>query len=454
MTLWQSDITALLAAFEQGRATPLQAVDSMLGRIAALNPALNAYTALNEHARSEAIAATARWQSGTPCGPLDGVPLIIKDNLVTAGMPAAWGNAHLASQVCASDEAPIARLRAAGAIFLGKGNTPEFAIEGYTDNLTFGVTRNPFDPTLTPGGSSGGVVAAVAAGLAFAGIGTDGGGSIRRPAGYTGLFGLKPGIGHVQRAGGLQQVLLDFEVVGPITRSARDLALLDSVLANTPAGDPVKGDLNILAIETLDGAPCDPKIREAFAATCATLRANGHRVENGPMPLDLRLLNTVWTDIGAIGLAAFLEDNPQVGDSANPKYRDIARAGATKAGTDLYRILDHVFTLRNECMFLFKDIDLIVMPTAAANPWPAADPFPTSIDQQSVGPRGHAVYTGWVNAAGLPAVAFPAVSGVVSGGMPIGMQLIGAKGSERTLVATASACALPFVWPPLAMRQG
>ena len=446
MSIWQTDVTALLDAYAAGQVTPVQAVESMLARITTMDPTLNAYTAMNDLALSEAVAATARWQADQPKGLLDGVPLIIKDNLVTAGMPAAWGNAYLARQISTDDEGPIARLRAAGAIFLGKGNTPEFAIEGYTDNLTFGVTRNPFDPALTPGGSSGGVVAAVAAGLAYAGIGTDGGGSIRRPAGYTGLFGLKPGIGHVQRFGGLAQVLLDFEVVGPIARSARDLTLLDSVLSGVGSKAPPERPLDILAIETLGDAPCDPTIRAAFAATCDGLSALGHGVVKGPMPLDLSQLNAVWTDIGAIGLAAYLEGNPDVRDSANPKYVAIAKIGASKSGVDLYRILDLVFKLRNETAALFKQYDAILMPTAAANPWPAADPFPDTIDGHSVGPRGHAVYTGWVNAAGLPAVAFPAPTA----GLPIGMQLIGPMGSERAIVAWAGACATTFAWPEIA----
>ncbi|WP_424177109.1 amidase [Yoonia sp. TsM2_T14_4] len=446
MSIWQTDVTALLAAYATGQVTPVQAVEAMLARIAMLNSTLNAYTAMNDLGLSEAVAATARWRAGGPNGPLDGVPLIIKDNLVTAGMPAAWGNAHLARQIATHDEAPIARLRAAGAIFLGKGNTPEFAIEGYTDNLTFGVTRNPFDPALTPGGSSGGVVAAVAAGLAFAGIGTDGGGSIRRPAGYTGLFGLKPGIGHVPRAGGLAQVLLDFEVVGPIARSARDLTLLDTVLSGGPNKAPSERPLSILAIATLGDAPCDPTIRAAFTATCDRMSALGHAVVKGSMPLDIGQLNAVWTDIGAIGLAAYLEDHPEVRVSANPKYIAIAKTGAKKSVADLYRILDLVFKLRHETAELFQQYDAILMPTAAANPWPAAEPFPDTIDGQSVGPRGHAIYTGWINAAGLPAVAFPAPTA----GLPIGMQLIGPMGSESSIVAVAGACAAAFAWPAIA----
>lgn len=449
MTIWQSDVTALLDAFAQGNVTPVQAVETMLARIAALDPALNAYTAMNERAMSEAAAATARWQTGAPLGPLDGVPLIIKDNLVTAGMPAAWGNAYLAQQISTHDEAPIARLRAAGAIFLGKGNTPEFAIEGYTDNLTFGVTRNPFDPALTPGGSSGGVVAAVAASLAYAGVGTDGGGSIRRPAGYTGLFGLKPGIGHMRRSAGLPQVLLDFEVVGPIARSARDLALLDGVLAGKTTQTAPKRAMKILAIETLGDAPCDPAIRKAFSATCAHLSELGHEVTQDAMPLALGDLNAVWTDIGAIGLAAYLENAPQVRDSANPKYLEIAKIGSAKSAADLYRILDLVFKLRNDSAALFDTYDAILMPTAAANPWPAAEAFPTTIDGQEVGPRGHAVYTGWINAAGLPAVAFPAPSS----DMPIGMQLIGPMGFESGLIDCVMTCTAPFSWPDLAAQE-
>lgn len=446
MIIWQTDVTGLRDAYASGQVTPVHTVECMLARIKTIDATLNAYTAMNDRALSEAAAATARWRAGQPDGPLDGVPLIVKDNLVTAGLPAAWGNAHLARQVSTRDEAPIARLRAAGAIFLGKGNTPEFAIEGYTDNLTFGVTRNPFDPALTPGGSSGGVVAAVAAGLAYAGIGTDGGGSIRRPAGYTGLFGLKPGIGHVRRAGGLAQVLLDFEVVGPVARSARDLALLDAVLSGVANEAPPVLPLTILAVERLGDAPCDPAIRTAFDATCRRMSDLGHVVVQGPMPLDLGQLNAAWTDIGAIGLAAYLEDHPEVRDSANPKYVAIAKGGASKSGADLYRILDLVFKLRNETTTLFQRYDAILMPTAAANPWPAADPFPHTIDGQSVGPRGHAIYTGWINAAGLPAVAFPAASD----GLPIGMQLVGPMGSEQSLILWAEACAQGFTWPKIA----
>jgi len=447
--IWKLDATGLFEAFARGETTPLAVAETLLGRIERLDPVLNAYSARSGTFFAEAEAATARWAAGTPLGPLDGVPVIVKDNLVSAGLPAAWGNAALARRTARSDERPVAALRAAGALVIGKGNTPEFAVEGYTDNLTFGATRNPFDPALTPGGSSGGVVAAVAAGLACAGLGTDGGGSIRRPAGYTGLYGLKPGIGHVPRGGGLAQVLLDFEVVGPIARSLRDLRLFDRVLAGPGADDPAPAGARILAVETLGDAPCDPDIRAAFADTVAALADAGHEVTPGAFPHDLAPLNAGWSRIGEIGLAAYFAADPEVATAAAPKYREMAAQGAAATATDLYGILGAVFDLRTAARDLWGH-DAILMPASAAHPWPASESHPPEIDGQPVGPRGHAVYTGWVNAAGLPAVAFPARR---EAGLPVGLQLIGRPGAERWLMALLDPVAPQFRWPDLALRQ-
>lgn len=446
---WKNDATTLLAGFADGSLDAEAVMAETLSRIDSLDPVLNAYSARSDSAMGNARDAAARWRSGDPAGPLDGLPVIIKDNLVSAGLPAAWGNAELARRVCDRDETPVARLRKAGAIVLGKGNTPEFAVEGYTDNLTFGVTRNPFDPALTPGGSSGGVVAAVAAGMAFAGIGTDGGGSIRRPAGYTGLCGLKPGIGHVARGGGLAQVLLDFEVVGPIARSVRDLALLDAVLSGTPSAPVDTTPARILAVARMPGAPCDPEIIDGFDAAVAALRSQGHAVDEAPLPYDLGALNALWTNIGEIGLARYFAEDPAVGAVANPKYRAMAERGAAAPATLLYEICDRVFALREAARTLWG-YDAILTPASAAHPWPATEAYPPVIDGQEVGPRGHAVYTGWVNAAGLPALAFPAP---VSGTLPVGLQLIGPMASEAWLLAMGGSIAPPFRWPDMALRS-
>lgn len=454
--IWTLDATALLAAFAKGSVTPQTAVDATLARIAQVNPELGAICTGNPTARAEAAAATARWQAGYPMGPLDGVPLIVKDNLVAAGMPTAWGNAALATRISAADELPVARLRAAGAVVVGKGNCPEFALEGYTGNLTFGTTRNPFDPALTPGGSSGGVVAAVSSGMAIIGVATDGGGSIRRPAGYCGLFGLKPGLGHVPRGGGLEQLLLDFEVAGPIARTARDLRLLAGVLSGRDRKDylsrmqapPAPGrPLRVLFAARLGAAPCAPEILSATRRVADLLTDAGCVVVERDLPLPLDEMNAVWPRVAEIGLARFMADDAEAATVAAPRYRDMAARGAGAPATELWGILDIVRGLRNAASRLFADWDLVLMPSSAAMPWPAASPFPPEIDGQPVGPRGHAAYTGWVNAAGLPALAVPAP---VPTGLPIGVQLVADFEGEAMLLDLADlleARGCTFRWP-------
>ena len=234
---WRLGAGELAAAFAAGTLTPLAVWQDCDARIRALNPELNALIALNPEAEAAAEASTQRWQQGRPLSPLDGVPVTIKDNLNVAGLATTWGNRALADRPAEHDELSVARCRRAGMVILGKTNVPEFTLEGYTDNPLFGVTRNPWNSALTPGGSTGGGVASVAAGFAPLAIGTDGGGSIRRPASHTGLVGFKPSIGAVARVNSLPQVMLDFEVIGPIGRSVADTATLFNIMAGEDARD-------------------------------------------------------------------------------------------------------------------------------------------------------------------------------------------------------------------------
>ena len=208
--LWRLAAMELAAGYRAQAFSPIDALNAILERISAVNPRLNAIVTLDaEGARAAALASAARWSAGTALSNLDGIPLSVKDNIPVRGMRATWGSRVYADFVPDADELPIARLRAAGAVILGKTNCPEFTLHGYTDNSLFGTTRNPWNIALTPGGSSGGAVAAVAAGLGPVAIGTDGGGSIRRPASHTGLVGFKPSRGRVPRCDGFPAILLD-----------------------------------------------------------------------------------------------------------------------------------------------------------------------------------------------------------------------------------------------------
>jgi aspartyl-tRNA(Asn)/glutamyl-tRNA(Gln) amidotransferase subunit A len=440
---WSLDAAALATAFRAGTLTPLQALDSCLARIAALNPVLNAFVALRaEAARGDAAASTERHARGAPLSPLDGVPIAIKDNLPTADLPTTWGSGVEHPQRPARDELAVARARAAGLVIVGKTNVPPFTLEGYTHNPRFGTTRNPWHPALTPGGSSGGSVAAVAAGLVPLALGTDGGGSTRRPAGYTGLVGFKPSIGAIAREHALPPLLLDFEVVGPIARNMGDLQRLFAVLAGPHGADPASlaaagaartlpDRLRVLYVPTLAGAPVDPGIAAACEAGALRLQALGHSVSVGPLPLDLAALNAGWPQIGQIGLAWLFAQHPHWRAGAGESALAMAAEGARLPATLLWQTIESAAQLRRDAAHLFEHVDLIAMPTSAAMPWAAEQPFPTQIAGQPVGPRGHAIFTGWVNAAGLPALALP-VDPV--DGLPVGLQLIGPCGCDAALL--------------------
>ena len=460
--IWKLSATGLSAAFERGEVTPSEALVAYRDRIARLDPTLNCYTVLSEEAEAQAAESTARYRAGRPLSPIDGLPLAIKDSLKVAGMTAAWGSSVFADEVCAADELPVARLRAAGAVFLGKTNLPEFAVEGYTSNRLYGTTGNPWNPALTSGGSSGGSVSAVAAGLAAAAIGTDGGGSIRRPCSYTGLVGLKPTIGRVPRANGLPQLLLDFEVAGPVARTVDDARLLYSILAGPDRADPVSRGvptqppagrpLKILYVEQFGDHPCAPEIRRSVRAAAGRLRQLGHQVTEGDMPFDMEALGEFWGLIAKVGLARLCDAVPAMRDKASPQYLEMAAEGAKVPASTFWAGLETIKKFRSEVSLAFAGLDLIMTPSCAAQPWPAGLAYPTEIDGRPVGPRGHAIYTGWVNACGHPAIAVP--SEPDSDQMPVGFQLVGDLGSEEQLLQVAQAFAAAggdgWQWPAIA----
>src|SRR5438034_3835437 len=256
MLIWQSalEIGDLIRA---KKLSPVEIADAVLSRIDAINPTLNAFCLVAaEQARAAAREAEIAVTKGEPLGPLHGVPVSIKDVVFTRGLTTTGGSRLFADHVPDEDAIAVGRLKAAGAIVLGKTNTSEFGHKAVTENPLFGVTRNPWRPALTPGGSSGGAAAAVASGMGPLALGTDGGGSIRIPAAFCSVYGLKPSHGRVpDRAvfGGFEHV----GHVGPITRTVRDAAAALDVIAG--GADPDRESLPREAGSYLEACDADVK---------------------------------------------------------------------------------------------------------------------------------------------------------------------------------------------------
>ena len=446
--LWQMSATELAAAYGGGATTPEAVLEATLARIDAANPRLNAIVTLDAAgAREAARASTGRWQSGKPLSRLDGVPVTIKDSILVRGMRATWGSNLYAEFVPDADETPAARLRAAGAVILGKTNVPEFTVIGYTDNVLFGPTRNPWNLALTPGGSSGGAVAAVAAGLGPIALGTDGGGSIRRPAAHTGLVGFKPSRGMVPRDNKFPAVLHDFEVVGPIARTVDDVIATMGIIAGPrwreTENDRFGNPLRILYIPAFSAAPVEPVIADAVARVAGELAKQGHRVE-AVEAFDLAApVGEAFSVISQAGVAWLLSRHEDADGRVGPPLADMARAGRGYSATDYVAALAKITALESGFDALFARADVLLTPTTAAMPWPARQSHPTTIAGQSVGPRGHAVFTPFANALGLPGINLPCE---VGRGMPIGFQLCAGRGRDRALLEFARAYQARATW--------
>jgi aspartyl-tRNA(Asn)/glutamyl-tRNA(Gln) amidotransferase subunit A len=437
--LWSLSASELSAAYANGL-SPREAVDTTIAHIRNVNPELNAIVTLDEAgAMRSAEDSARRWKDGCPASLLDGVPITIKDNILVAGLRATWGSRLYSEFVPDVDEAPVRRMREAGAVILGKTNVPELTLHGFTDNLVFGTTGNPWNPKLTPGGSSGGAVASVASGMAAIALGTDGGGSIRRPAAHTGLVGFKPSRDIVPRGNGFPAILHNLEVIGPMARCVGDIILSMDVIsgpawARSKHGSDVQRPRIAYAL-TFNDAPVDPFIRNTIDETIEQARSFGLDIET-VSPCHLAdPLAAVWPIISQTGVAWLMERHQDWERKVAPAIAEMAVAGKQYSAPDYLSALDTIAAMDRAFERFFQRYDFLLTPTAAAMPWPAKETHPATIDGQPVGPRGHAVFTPFANALGLPAVSLPCRVG--EDAMPVGIQVVAARDQDWALLAFA-----------------
>jgi aspartyl-tRNA(Asn)/glutamyl-tRNA(Gln) amidotransferase subunit A len=459
---WRLGASQLTQAYAAGSLDPVAVTEACLERTAhcqqLVNPMLHIDAA---GARMAAEASRQRWRSGRPLGPLDGVPVSLKDNLHAAGQPTTWGSRLLRDCIATRDELPVARLRAGGAVLLGKTNLPEFAMQGYTSNLLAGPSRNPWNPAVTPGGSSGGAAAAVASGCGPLALATDGGGSIRRPASHCGLVGFKPSPGLVPREGGLPEIFLQHEQAGAIGRNVADVVQLLRTVSLRPLAAPPKAPARILFIPRFADHPVDRGIAQRVHEAARHFEAMGHAIDEASRFDLAEPLNAQWGVLPASGLAWMMGDAdrfPEFGLGAGelpdivqctPAIQQLLEQGLAAEGAELFELLATIQDLKRRLQPLFAAHDFLLTPATAALPWPADQTHPVQIDGRSVGPRGHAVFSALANAAGLPAIALPC--GFVDG-LPTGLQLVGRPGADAALLALAHQYedAHPWAdhWPP------
>jgi Asp-tRNA(Asn)/Glu-tRNA(Gln) amidotransferase A subunit family amidase len=423
-------------------------------RIEEFNPKLNAYLALcPDQALTNAQQAQEAVQRGESLGPLHGIPISIKDLELTRGIPTTLGSAVFRDRVPDFDSVVVERVRRAGAIILGKTNTPEFGQSGTTENKLGDACRNPWNTECTPGGSSGGAGVALASGLCALATGSDGGGSIRIPASFSGIFGIKPSQGRVPRYGGYGRPSANhFSQSGPMSRTVGDTALLLQVLAGPDSRDPtslrepppdfmaglhdgVRG-WRIAWSADLDYAGVDPEVVQITEKAARVFEELGAVVEDANLILDdpFPAFYDVFTTGTYTSYGHLLEENQE---SLTHYVRGSMEHAAALTAADLSRALLRVDQLRRQMEIFFDQYDLLLTPTMAVPAFPIGH-RPTVINGKEVDPFwGYLPFTFPINMSGQTASSVPC--GFTSGSMPIGLHLVGPRGSEtRVLQASAA----------------
>ncbi|ONG58154.1 amidase [Pseudoroseomonas deserti] len=456
--LFRLSATALLQAYRAGSLSPVEATRACLDRIAALDPVLNAFCLVDEaSALAAARESEARWRRGAPCGALDGVPASVKDLFLTRGWPTMKGSKTVSREQDVSvDAPPVARLRQAGAVLLGKTTTTEFGHKGVSDSPLTGITRNPWNPGMTTGGSSCGAGAAAAAAMGPLHLGSDGGGSIRIPASFCGVFGIKPGYGRVPAAP--QGFAGSLPGAGPLTRTVRDAALMLQVIAGDDARDwmalPEPGlDLlsgleagvtgqRIAFARTISGAPVDPEVAAAVEAAARRFAELGAIVEE--VELDLPDAADIYYRILSVTLASAVAPlTAEQREMVDPGLLIIADDGTRLSALDYARAL-HVARgeLGARMRALHQKHPLLLLPSMPGTAFPVGLDFPN--DRGGEWRADWTPFTFPFNLTAQPAASIPC--GLSSAGLPIGLQVVGPQRAEAAVLAAARAYEASCDW--------
>ncbi|MFN0116463.1 MAG: amidase [Paracoccaceae bacterium] len=429
MTVGHATLAELSRRLGTGRSTAAELARRALSRIAARDGDIRAFIMVDaEGALAAAQDSDRRRAAGHAAGPFDGVPVALKDNIDVRGLPTTSGTRFWAGRIAATDSRVAARLRAAGLVILGKLNLHEGALGATTDNPFWGRCANPAAPGLTPGGSSGGSAAAVAAGYVPMAIGTDTMGSVRIPAAYCGLWGLKPTPGVVP-TGGLRFLSPTLDSIGPIAATGEDLALAASLLTGAVAGRAGLAGARFGVPDEAMRAEIAPGVRAAFTDFCERLAAEGAEVRQvsvaGWDPGGLRRAGLLVAEAEAGAL--YGADLDRGGDGFSDQFRALVAYGRAARPEKIAAARASLARAERSVAGALAGIDALLMPTAPQLPFPHGAPVPP--DQADL--------TALANAARAPAVAFPIA--VPGGGHPASAQLVGPAGSEARLIALARA---------------
>ena len=453
--------TELRSKIDDKEISIVELTQLFLDRIQLLNPKLNAYlTVCEEQALAAAQKAQKDIEQGNHRGPLHGIPISIKDLEMTQGITTTMGSLIYKDSIPSLDSVVVERVKESGAIILGKTNTPEFGQSGTTENLLGGPCRNPWDINRTPGGSSGGAASALAAGLCTLATGSDGGGSIRIPASFTGLFGIKPSQGRIPRYGGYGRPAANhFSQSGPLSRTVLDSANLLQALSGADSRDPtsiretppnftrdlkqgVQG-LRIGWSSDLGYAGVDPEVvalTEASAKSFSTLGANIEEVNlllEDPFEAFYDVFSTAtYTSYGHLLDERITEFTDYV--------RNTLQHAAGLSAADLSTSLLRVDQIRRQMEIFFDDYDLLLTPTMAVTAFPIEE-RPIVIGGKKVNPFwGYLPFTFPINMTGQTAANVPC--GFSQDGMPVGLHIIGPKGSEALVLRASSAFEMINPW--------